>query len=370
MASRNQSYSRLVGLLILVASLILIIGASPRLIWFMAGWEIRGAPEVPGETNYWHGTQFVGDVDLYRGYGRAEVPLHTLVGRGNVSFPLNLYYSTHVSDMELRTNDKGQASWVGMGWGLDAPYIFGYIEVDEEGVEEGRGGLLEIIEIDTYYKLFWNGISDPIKTTGDWELEYRKYWKVEKTHSGGEFNFVTSFTLTDLNGTRYTFNHVRETCLTLWDDEEKTDQVNDVPYRWDLTKIEDVTGNNSISIVYDDINGTCYGHSYTQASYLDTIKCDASARYFVFELANRSDWPSSSDDPAAIYEKKRLDYVLLKNSSESVLWRYHFHPAYHSSGEEEKLLLDHAHQRNPANTDSLPSWKFHYRPDGGSNPGT
>jgi len=365
MTSSKQSQSKMTGLLLLVTSIIFVAGVIPGLGRSVVQYDIRGVPLRPGET-IWGTGHFAGDVNIWSGYGRVGIPLYTLVGRGNVAFPLNLYYSTEVKDMESVKNNERQASWVGMGWGLDAPYIFGTLDV----MVGGRDPDIYISSIDTDYNLFWTGIDDPIKSTGTWELKYRKYWKLEKTLD--DFGYVDSFTLTDLNGTKYTFGHRRITCVTLWNSEqEMVDRENYVPYRWDLTKIEDVTqnNNNTISIVYEDVNGTCYGRTYTQASYLDTITCDASGRYLAFVLEDRTDKQSSSPDPAEIYEQKRLNYVILKNSGGTTLWRYNPSYIYHASGDYQKLLLDKIQQRKPDNSTGLPAWKFHYRTNAESNPG-
>ena len=84
----------------ILALFVLTASVIPGLGKVVAQYDIRGVPLLPGETISGTGS-FVGDVNIYSGYGRYEIPLYTLVGRGDVSFPLSLYYSTNVRSMEI-----------------------------------------------------------------------------------------------------------------------------------------------------------------------------------------------------------------------------------------------------------------------------
>ncbi len=328
--------------------------------------DIRGIPQVPGQLRMPYGT-YEHDVNLLSGFGWIENELFSMEGRGKDRMPLLLYYSTDLSSMEGKDNLEGQASWVGLGFGLEAPFIFNEFTGDD--LEYSGGGDGEPVSIDFVsddYALYWDGVRDEIIEGGTYALKDRKYWKVTKNESGGS---VTSFVLTDLDGTEYTFGHRRKTIFSVHN--ELTEEIDDYVikyYRWDLTKIEDVTGQNSLTISYTDVNYTLEdlgmeGESYTQASYLYRITDDVSGRVVEFTRASRTDKPSDVETHAQIFEKQRLDYFTLKDSTNgTVRLKYDFsNNAYFSSGSTQKLKLNSVQRKHPTSAGDLPAWTYSYR---------
>ena len=170
--------------------------------------EVRGIPEIPGEA-MWYDSHIENEVNLHVRDGVFRIPLYEFQGRGNAKFTIGLRYFTNIQNIKENLNTEFQASWVGMGWGLDVPYIWGAISAEFENNE--------FTDIDIKHTLVWNGVRDYFIESGDWTLTQRKYWKVTKTDD--EEGYIETFTLTDLEGTKYTFEHRRETVLTLYDDE-------------------------------------------------------------------------------------------------------------------------------------------------------
>jgi len=321
--------------------------------------EVKGIPAMPGEAMHNEG-HIENEVNLYNRDGIFRLPLYEFQGRGNAKFTIGLHYFTNIQTIKENLNTENQASWVGMGWGLDIPHIWGDISAEYENNE--------FTNIDIKHTLVWDGVRDSFIQSGTWTLTQKKYWKVTKTTDAN--GYVDTFTLTDMEGTKYTFGHRRETVLTLYDEEEELrDWDGLIPYQWDLTEIEDVTGQNSLTFYWDDIDVEFEEDpdlEYTEASYLDYIKDDASDRIVDFVREDRDDYPRPGDidDLSEVFEKKRLQYFALRPStsdtSRLIIFDFDYASYYGSGYNSKKLQLGSVQRMNPSGG-GLPAWDFTHR---------
>jgi len=257
-----------------------------------------------------------------------------------------------------------------LGWNLS----YGYIVAKPNGLFDNHD--------DEFFLISPEGSSNKIIDTGggNYELEKYNYEKIQRFTEVGGYGaiYVTKWVITDAQGTKYTYSHKRNYVYYTTYNISCSDFVHTKPnYRWDLEKIEDVAG-NQIAIIYDDVIEQLHGYyynqigqrcgelwsDYTKASYIRKIT-DTIDRTIEFIRAARTDWQdphSEEGEPDAyqeFYETDRMDYILIKDHNDNLMYKFDFDYDYIGSGSYQKLLLKAITQKD-ASGNSLPSTVFTY----------
>jgi RHS repeat-associated protein len=187
----------------------------------------------------------------YTGASSFSMPIKVPAGPGGLQPSLTLSYNGQVVDS---VNTESQASWVGMGWSLDAG---GYIERNGSGTKD---------QTDDSFSVNANGISGELWIGAD-----------GRYHLGDE-NFANitydsnanSWTILDKTGNKYIFSETAGVTKTV--DDGTTHTVEALTWRWMLKEFDNVYG-KKIKYTY-----AREGHSYsyydpstlTTTTYADT----------------------------------------------------------------------------------------------------
>ncbi|MEW5829920.1 MAG: SpvB/TcaC N-terminal domain-containing protein, partial [Chloroflexota bacterium] len=245
----------------------------------------------------------------FTGAASYSLPIQVPPGPAGLQPNLSLSYNSQVID---QASFMTQASWVGMGWSLDTPYI----ERNNHGTDS--------INIDDTFILTLNGVGGLLLkgTDGYYHTREESFLRIE--HDETADNWIAY----DKTGTKYYFNHKSKFGNYLGET---------FTWRWSLTRIEDIHGNKVIytystetrEISYqdppnnpDDPNdpgGPIKTYTTTLAVYPDQIKY-AQGKYQVRFVRdqNRSDYDSTWE---AIYDdtfhmRSRLTAIVVEHDAD------------------------------------------------------
>lgn len=219
-----------------------------------------------------------GGVNMFSGDVAFSQPLVSLKGRAGMDVNVAFSYSSNVYLNVRAKNDIAPTGWLGLGWNMS----YGSVVCDHKGTKS-------TVDDDFYY-LGPGGYPDPIlKDKGNkWRLKTDPYTTCSFDTSAK--GIITNWVFSMLDGkkiffgncgdasqqaTRYTFcwgNYVGQTFSGAPDS---------FPYRWDVSKIEDVLG-NKIRFEYSQKKEYLQVHAgqasqwtspfpYTKASYVKKI---------------------------------------------------------------------------------------------------
>jgi len=256
-------------------------------------------------------------VSQFTGAATYSLPIEVPQGPGGLQPSLSLSYNSQVID---QSSMQTQASWVGMGWSLDA----GSIELNNHGTTD------DVSIADDTWSLNVAGISTSI---------VRDASDPNAFHSTNETfikvgTFVNSagdhiWRVWDKQGNMYTFGH---SVMSAYDDCSGVLHVS--PAQWLLTGVQNVYGQKLTYSYYDETkpiyttrvngNGACEKMNtvdsptaITTASYLDTITYANGHYRIVFERAERSDYPSTWIIDAAYhsFQRSRLKDISIEQDA-------------------------------------------------------
>jgi RHS repeat-associated protein len=176
-------------------------------------------------------------VSTYTGAATYSIPLNLPEGPGGFKPSLELSYNSQVID---NAGIYSQASWVGMGWSLDVPYI-----------QREFGGTNSVG--DDLFSIHLNGVSGILlrDTEGYWHTEDESFARI-KLHDGSPNDTTSWWEVWLKDGTRYIFGSEVDGSRAYadipycWDGSE----VGNIPWQWGMSKIISRYG-QEIHILYD-----------------------------------------------------------------------------------------------------------------------
>lgn len=357
------------------------------------------------------------EINLFRGDSQVTYEIINLPGKNDLNVNLNMFYSSEIYNFTEAGIEGGQPSWVGMGWSLAYGSIikdFGdeqwetsddklYISALGYGTEElipiGNGHYTT--RFNRNFKIFYDSNNQQWIVT---DLDGKKYYfantRVNTVLNAANCNAAGGGIIGYCDySCGHTFAVSAVTC--------REPSVRVSPYAWDLTKIEDVYG-NEINIYYENdlttktlhypstiatntpvmYNGyncnqcapeffTCsYSNlnvGYTKESYMDYI-IDTIGRKIVFELGteDRIDIPQPSNnnlggvcpgfnEPQFYRLNKYLNKIKVYDENQNLVAIYDLNYKYLQDGDINKLVLDSIQRLNPENiAEGLPKTYFSY----------
>ncbi|MBI5295074.1 MAG: hypothetical protein HY869_06330 [Chloroflexi bacterium] len=179
-------------------------------------WQANHLPTVDGFQ-----------VSQFTGAGSFSLPIDLPAGPGGLKPSLTLSYNSQVID---QARIDTQASWVGMGWSLDAPAI----ERDAHGTSSDTG--------DDTFMLSVAGVSTRLVNMGDggYQAQDKNFWRIERDVT------ADTWTVWDKAGNIYYFGDVAEenvnaTSHMLYRSDDMHELIRQ-NYRWALRRQQNVFG--------------------------------------------------------------------------------------------------------------------------------
>lgn len=273
-----------------------------------------------------------GGVNMFSGDVAFDHPVHTLMGRNGLQFPVVLHYSGNVHLNVRARNDRMPSDWLGLGWRLG----FGNIRCDH-----GETGILAD---DRCFYVSPKGVSQEILQKGKkFFLEMEPFWSVQRTVSS-DGQRILGWTLTDVSGRKFEYGDMAEnpasvrnaTRYIFWWSAPNHPGINYVgsgfsgsptlyPFQWDLAREVDIAG-NAIRYSYDqDLaqvrqEGFTLPVQYTRGSRCKAVFLDGGGSV---EFQTRNKLEEESFDPDAFYpepdaflefqENRYLEAIIIKN---------------------------------------------------------
>ncbi len=256
-------------------------------------------------------------VSNFTGAATYSYPIEVPPGPGGLQPSLLLNYNSQVVDQSIA---KTQASWVGMGWSLDA----GSIERNNNGTSHFTG--------DDTFMLNVSGVSSTIvwsNADSRYHLTDENFWKIQN-------NGDTSWTVWDKIGNVYYFEKMVSMQYNLDGGSDEICGKYDLPYKWMLTRVQNAHGK---SLVYSYIDETkefqtwvwkknskgvyvCSAHGpfvpSVTATYLNTIVYPHNRYRIRFVREARSDYPVEwiTDAPFREFQRSRLISIIVEQDAD------------------------------------------------------
>ncbi len=338
--------------------------------------------------------------------GDFQVAINLFSGEG-VNYPINLIYNSNIDVVAHAGNQTKQASWLGMGWEIEIPYI-NTILTDDFNLEFVQGRFSN--------SMIYDEVSETYK------LKDFKFWKIsdirlDNSLIGWEIISESGLKMKFLNNNKRYFprrNYVLSSCssdgcmvLGVIENGFWVPSYWDFGYRWDLSEVEDIYG-NKITFEYEQVleyltDKMLYSTSsvatlsnytmYTQASYIKKIENHTTNKVIYFEREPRLDFEDISDGPydfvddpinnesdgiIEFYTKERLKNVKVYSqdgdppSAGDLIFQWEFGYDYLNNGTDDKLTLTSIQQLDPNDINNkLPGYAFEYQefPINGFNKG-
>ncbi|MDW8278028.1 MAG: SpvB/TcaC N-terminal domain-containing protein, partial [Anaerolineales bacterium] len=256
-------------------------------------------------------------VSNFTGAATYSYPIEVPPGPGGLQPSLSLNYNSQVVDQSVA---KTQASWVGMGWSLDA----GSIERNNNGTSHFTG--------DDTFMLNVGGVSSTIvwsNADSRFHLTDENFWKIEN-------NGNISWTVWDKAGNVYYFEKMVSMQYNLDGGTGEICGKYDLPYKWMLTRVQNAHGK---SLVYSYVDETkqfqtwvweknnkgvyvCSAHGpfvpSVTATYLNVITYPHNRYRIRFEREARSDYPAEwvTDGAYHEFQRSRLKAILVEQDAD------------------------------------------------------
>jgi RHS repeat-associated protein len=258
------------------------------------------------KANNWQ-SQSLPTVDSFKvsdftGAGTYAVNLWTPPGPNGLQPSLALTYNSQVID---ESSAFSQPSWVGMGWSLDT----GGITRNMHGTDSNTS--------DDTFAISAGGVSGlllPVSVNGN----ITTYNTADQSFMKVELNTTTGiWTATSKDGTKYTFGKAGDGQLdgiSMLSPSNGCTNLT-IAWRWSLTNITDVHGNQINYDYYDERKSGCTAEV---AVYPTTISYGNYS--IVFNRGDRNDYQTSwtVDTSRALYGTKRLNQVLVQNNGVTI----------------------------------------------------
>ncbi|HJS20596.1 MAG TPA: SpvB/TcaC N-terminal domain-containing protein, partial [Anaerolineales bacterium] len=327
------------------------------------------------DANNWQATHLPTlnpfQVSTFTGAATYSLPVQVPPGPGGLQPSLALSYNSQVVD---QSTIKTQASWVGMGWDLDA----GSIELDTHGTPNTSS--------DDSYMLNAAGVSTHLvkDASGVFHTSDENFWKIQY-NSGAE-----TWQIWDKQGNQYFFEQSSYFPFEVVNSED-CGETQEKTYQWTLTRQRNIFGQEiQYNYIRDqkELNDWYWYSSqaecrftkqwYDVAIYLDTITY-AGGKYRVrFERENRTDYTASWETDVIFhnYQRYRLKNIHVEQDANSdgvfeTIRRYQFSyaansdadiifPGYTWSKGGKALTLRSVQEYGVGGTTSLPATTFTY----------
>ncbi|TAK66952.1 MAG: hypothetical protein EPO22_03370, partial [Dehalococcoidia bacterium] len=182
------------------------------------------------------------NVDLHSGAASFSLPLQLPPGRGGLTPPLNLSYSS-ARVGEMRTYAAG-TSWVGAGWDLDVPNIQFQIEPHQLAPQQHRA-FLSLGSVGGEMMQPLNQPTDPDGSGYIWYLRDNPGVKIRSAPGCGS-DCSGPWTVWDQNGTKYVFGDsdaMHSSFVRFYREDQGGGTRYIRSYRMDVQYIQDVYGN-------------------------------------------------------------------------------------------------------------------------------
>ncbi|TLN28247.1 hypothetical protein FDZ74_00810, partial [bacterium] len=241
-------------------------------------------------------------VSTFTGAATYSIPLTLPAGPGGFQPSLDLSYNSQTID---NASIHSQASWVGMGWSMDVPYI------QREFGSTGSIG-------DDLFSIRMNGVSGILLRDNDgyWHTEDESFVRIQ-LHDGSPNDMTSWWEVWLKDGTRYIFGTTVDGGGTIADLPQCWDGsvVANIPWQWGLSKIINRYG-QEIHYLYDRYRPVV--HSLNCGS---ETELDGEATFWMYPKEIR--YPQDNYTVTFVYEEKRSDYSAgWDNHSTSTLAAY------------------------------------------------
>lgn len=342
-------------------------------------------------------------VNTFNGTASISIPIHTIT-EGPLSAAINLSYNT--SGIKLGE----MASWVGLGWylnaggmvsrsvvGLEDDHIHGYMSgecednYNTQSYDQIATSTMDC-QPDIYYLSFGSYSAKMVyaphlDADGGWYIYPKSDLAVKAIMTGIT---ITGFKITAPDGTVYTFGNgaVEKTEVS------SSPQIGtgNMPYitSWYLQKITSHDGLHSITYTYEDEHTryTSLGSNYEYSTAISTSMCTSAGGNsttvqpmysfvdgkrlssittstgletvtFVAETSERQDVTQSSNP----LKTKALDKINITSSAYCTTYDFTYHYSQSSGGtapEYKRLILDALQEKSCNNSFTIPAYTFTY----------
>ncbi|MBI3175913.1 MAG: hypothetical protein HYZ25_19505 [Chloroflexi bacterium] len=247
-------------------------------------------------------------VSQFTGAGSFSLPIDLPVGPGGLKPSLTLSYNSQVID---QARIDTQASWVGMGWSLDAPAI----ERDTHGTSSDTG--------DDTFMLSVAGVSTRLVDMGygGYQAQDKNFWRIERN------SVADTWTVWDKTGNIYYFGDVAEenvnsTSHMLYRSSDMHELIRQT-YRWALRRQQNIFGKSilytytketkSLSVI--NVNGATVTDTADTAIYPEYIIYPNNHYRIWFEKEARWDYYDGwkTDQAYHSFQMQRLKSLHIQN---------------------------------------------------------
>jgi len=265
-----------------------------------------------------------GGVNLFSGDAVHQRPLLTLPGRGGLSVPITLAYSSNIRANVRSSNDVAPTGWLGLGWALG----FGSISINHKGTMTHAD--------DEFYLVSGAGASQRLyEKDGKYIPKNQPYVSFEPIDNDGN-GIYEGWVTTSLDGSKTyygdcDFTDAREATRHTLCSGQLVGATHDAaaslyPYTWDVSEMRDRFGNR-VKFEYQqvreyvDINGTKSLKQYTKESHIERITSpEGKVVEFTLGTKNAKEYVDvrrikpEPDGHIEMLETQYLSSVSLKNS--------------------------------------------------------
>lgn len=243
----------------------------------------------------------VHNVNVLTGQPVYHVPIGSISANGEVSFPIGFTYAGPVRQLYDADNERGPTSWIGFGWNFNAPFVSvnhkGTLTIDDDVFfcDLGPYGGGQILKSGSG-KYFIS--TDPsIAVTPQLDAEgLITSWQFQ-TSNGVKLYFGKNGT--DFNAARTVLRSGNTIAASPYTISIAKDYI----YRWDVYKISDNSGTNSLAFRYDKPAVYFGTRLFTRESYLHDIiwsdRLGNEIERFTFTTGNKgtNEYFSGSEEP-------------------------------------------------------------------------
>ncbi len=320
-------------------------------------------------------------VNLYTGQYQESFPLVAVGGRGGNGVTITLDYNGNVTSRAKQETRLSQASPFGLGFSVGGQSIVcdhnsttTLADDTYQLIINGTGVTLKYVENDYYVPANGNPWQIYRHTATVGGISVIIGWTV-KTEDGTVYKFGDfDTTVSEYNATRYIFHYGNFVGNGVTNDESL------YPYTWDLSEIGDPDALNVTTFDYwqetaafqvKDVNSqntlVTSPHSYTRASYLDSITTPEGSRVR-FTYSDRTDTQPFYDyNIYEFFSTKKADRLEVVSSTDEVLsvtrFTYDYLLKYYNDedyGPFQKLILTRVDNLPGDESDIAPPLSFEY----------
>lgn len=331
----------------------------------------NGSPSAKRSDNFSNGVNEF--VDLFTGQHTERFPLAAIPGRNGLSVSVELSYNGNVGRIVNSYNRNIQAPIVGLGFDLGL-----------ESIQTNDMGTPQLYD-DKYYLIIGRQRLALVPTDNGYITEDGNPWTITRhviQHEGQDF--IQGWKIVREDGTEYTYGDFNNGSsdrnatryILRWGNSFSPGSTIDAvlyPYQWDLCKVEDCDGLNSIDFTYsqeidyvwtyNNGNPANTTRGYTRASYPALITTPGGYQ-IRFDKSNRQDFERyQTDNFVQIYQTQKINAVVVLDSDGNEVSRTALQYSYLNSTENanvRKLLLTDIIHQSANGASNLSATHFDY----------